>query len=281
MSRCATGVPEIIQDVNGNLNAKVTCSLFDWSDPFTEFWGPQHWNNGNEDFPMIMSYNNLYIEHNPGGQSDTYMTMRTSRLPGFQSTAELQSMNKVDHTSIRMLARSHGSPGACTSVFTYLGADHLKDVQESDIEMLTRETDRAIHYTNQPSYLEDGTTVDGASYNVTLPNGLKWSAWITHRLDWTPGRTTFSINGIESHTQIFQAPRDPSLILLNTWSDGGVWTEKMASGGEAFQNVQWIEVLYNVLPSGSKCNRKCSIASLFKSASPCVFRRYGVHQRLI
>ncbi|XWW93414.1 hypothetical protein V2A60_001347 [Cordyceps javanica] len=258
LSRCA-GVPGVIQDVDGNLNAAVTCSLFDWSDPFTQFWGPKHWSNGNKEFPMIMTYNNLYIEHNPSGGGDTFMTMRTSRLSGFQTAAELQSMNKVDHASIRMLARSHGSPGACTSIFTYLGADHLKDVQESDVEMLTRETTAALHYTNQPSYLEDGTTVPGASYNATLPNGLRWSDWITHRLDWTPGRTTFSVNGIESHTQTFQAPRDPSLILLNTWSDGGLWTGQMAAGGEAFQNVQWIEILYNVLTSGAQCNRICSI----------------------
>lgn len=253
------GVPAVIQDLDGNLNAPVTCPLFDWSNAFTTFWGPQHWKNGNNDFPMAMTYNNLYIEKNGGGQSDTFMTMRTSRLPGFQTAAELQSMDKHDHASIRMLARSHGSPGACTSVFTYLGAEHLKDVQECDIEMLTRETDTAIHYTNQPSYLEDGTTVDGASYNVTLPNGLKWSDWITHRLDWTPGRTTLSVNGQETHTQTFQAPRDPSLILLNAWSDGGVWTGKMPSGGEAYQNVQWIEILYNLLPAGAACNRNCSI----------------------
>ncbi len=260
LSRCAGGVPPIIQDVDGNLNAKVTCSLFDWSDPFTQFWGPQHWSNGKRDFPMIMTYNNLYIEQNPEGQSDTFMTMRTSRLPGFQTAAELQSMNKVDHASVRMLARSHGAPGACTSVFTYRGADRLEDVQESDIEMLTREQPAtAIHYTNQPSYRDDGTTVDGASYNATMPGGRTWSDWTTHRLDWTPGRTTFSVDGVESHTQTFQAPRDPGLVLLNAWSDGGVWTGPMAAGGEAFQNVQWIEMLYNVLPDGTQCNRKCSI----------------------
>ncbi|KAK3179811.1 hypothetical protein K4F52_008807 [Lecanicillium sp. MT-2017a] len=258
MSQCA-GVPEVINSVDGNINAPVTCPLFDWSDPFTQFWGPQHWFNGNNDFPMIMTYNNLYIEHNNGGESDTFMTMRTSRLPGFQTASELESIKKHDHASVRMLARSHGSAGACTSVFTYLGAEQLKDVQEADIEMLTRETDRVIHYTNQPSYLEDGSTVDGASYAVTLPNGKRWSDWTTHRLDWTPGRTTYGIDGIETHTQTFQAPRDPSKILLNAWSDGGVWTGTMAQGGEAYQNVQWVEILYNVLQEGEQCNRACSI----------------------
>lgn len=253
------GVPRVISNINDNLNAPVTCPLFDWSDPFTHFWGPQHWSNGNNDFPMIMTYNNLYIENNDGGESDTYMTMRTSRLPGFQTASELESIDYHDHASIRMLARSHGSPGACTSVFTYLGAEQLRDVQEADIEMLTREPDTEIHYTNQPSYLEDGSTIDGASYQATLPNGQRWSDWTTHRLDWTPGRTTYGVNGIETHTQTFQAPRDPSKLLLNSWSDGGVWTGTMAQDGEAYQNVQWVEVLYNVLGSGEQCNRACSI----------------------
>ncbi|ATY61926.1 xylanase 1 [Cordyceps militaris] len=259
LSRCA-GVPAVLPDVAGNLQAKATCSLFDWSDPFTQFWGPQHWSNGNQTFPMVTTYNNLYIEHNPGGESATFLTMRTARLPGFQTAAELQSMSKVDHASIRMRARSHGAPGACTSVFTYLGGARLADVQESDVEMLTREpAAKTIHYTNQPSYREDGSTVAGASYTATLPGGRRWSDWLTHRLDWTPGRTTFGVDGGESHTQTFQAPRDPSLVLLNVWSDGGVWTGKMAAGGEAFQNVQWMEMLYDIVPAGRKCERKCSI----------------------
>ncbi|KAM3474525.1 hypothetical protein MY5147_004220 [Beauveria neobassiana] len=264
LSRCA-GVPPIIREVDGNLDANVTCSLFDWSHPFTDFWAPQHWTNANKTFPMVVTYNNLYIEHNPGGRRDhqrhdTFLTMRTSRLPGFQTAAELQSIHKLDHASVRMLARTHGSPGACTSVFTYLGAKRLRDVQESDVEMLTRESAAtAIHYTNQPSYLEDGTLITGAAYAATLPNGRCWSDWITHRLDWTPGRTTFSVDGVQSHTQTFQAPRDPSYVLLNAWSDGGVWTGQMREGGEAFQNVQWIEMLYNLLPAGAQCNRTCSI----------------------
>lgn len=250
------GVPPVIRDVDGNMNAPFTSDVFDWDSDFAQFWGPQNWSNGNEDFPMVNSYNNLYIEENPDGTSDTFMTMRSSRLDDFQTAAEFESVNKADHASMRMLAKTHGSSGACTSIFTYLGAEQLKDVQEADIEMLTRESSQFIHYTNQPSYLEDGSTVDGASANVTLPDGMRWSDWTTHRLDWTPGRTTYSANGIETHTQTFQAPRDPSQIILNTWSDGGVWTEQMPKGGEAYQNVQWVELLYDVT---ARCDRVCSI----------------------
>lgn len=249
-------VPPVIKDVNGNLNADFTSDYFNWDSEFAQFWGPQHWSNEEPGFPMVNSYNNLYIEKNADGNSDTHMTMRSSRLPKFQTAAEFESMKMVDHASLRMYAKTAGSSGVCTSIFTYRGAEHLKDVQEADIEMLSRESSQFIHYTNQPSYLEDGSTVDGASENVTLPNSMRWTDWTTHRLDWTPGRTTYLANGVQTHTQTFQAPRDPSTILLNTWSDGGEWTGTMPQGGEAYQRVQWIEMLYNVVP---KCNKVCSI----------------------
>lgn len=251
-------VPPVIQTLDGNKNADFTSPVFNWDSDFAKFWGPQHWAK-NEDtaFPMVNSFNNLYIEKNNNGDSDTFMTMRTSRLPAFQTAAEFESQSPLDHASIRMLAKTHGSSGACTSVFTYKGANQPRDVQECDIEMLTRDDAHYIHYTNQPGVL-NGDIVPGASRNVTLPNGLQWSDWVKHRLDWTPGRTTWSANDAEVASQTFQAPRDPSIVLLNAWSDGGEWTDKMPEGGEAYQNVQWIEILYNVADKAS-CNKVCSV----------------------
>lgn len=253
------GVPAVINTVQGNKDAPFTSTVFDWNSDFAKFWGAQNWaKNQDTEFPMVNSYNNLYIENNSGGQSDTFMTMRSSRLPNFQTAAEFDSQNYLDHASIRMLARTHGSPGACTSVFTYKPADQPKDVQECDIEMLTHEAETDVNYTDQPGVL-DGEPVPGASHKVTLPNGMKWSDWLTHRIDWTPGRTTWSANGAEVLSQTFQAPKDPSLVILNAWSDGSDgWTGKMPSGGEAYQNVQWIEILYNIVDKGS-CSKVCSV----------------------
>lgn len=252
-------VPPVINTIQGNKDADFTSPVFNWESKFTQFWGPQHWaKNENTDFPMVNSYNNLYIEQNTDGKSDTYMTMRSTRLPGFQTAAEFESINYLNHASIRMMAKTRGSPGACSSVFTYKGAPSLKDVQECDIEILTRDPQTALHYTNQPSYLEDGSTVNGASRNISLPNNKKWSDWTKHRIDWTPGRTTWSADNVEVGTQTFQAPRDNSLVILNTWSDGKTWTGKMPQNGEAYQHVQWIEILYNIVDKGS-CNRVCSV----------------------
>lgn len=251
------GIPPAIDTASGNSQAGFTSDYFGWSSEFQKFWGPQSWNNSAE-FMNVNSFNNLYIAPNSNGDSDTMLTMRTARGDGFQSSAEFESRNTVDHASMRMYARTHGDAGACTSIFTYLWAPSLKDVQETDIEMLTRDPETAIHYTNQPSYLEDDTTIPGASNNITLPGGKKWTDWMTHRLDWTPGMTTWSVDGQELHAQSFQAPVDPAQVVLNAWSDGKEWTGVMKEGGQAFQDVQWIEIAYDVTNQGS-CSNVCSV----------------------
>ncbi|KAH8170043.1 glycosyl hydrolases family 16 domain-containing protein [Sarocladium implicatum] len=256
LSRYA-GVPATINTVSGNANAGFTSDYFGWSSDFQKFWGPQNWDNGAE-FTNVNSFNNLYISSNPNGDSATMLTMRTARGSNFQSSSEFETKAKVDHASMRMYARTHGDAGACTAIFTYLGADSLKDVQEADIEILTRDPETAIHYTNQPSYLEDGTTIDGASNNITMPGGKKWSDWMEHRMDWTPGMTTWSVDGQVLHAQSFQAPVDPAQILLNVWSDGNEWTGRMRENGQAFQDVQWIELAYDVTSKGS-CSKVCSV----------------------
>ncbi|CAH0025019.1 unnamed protein product [Clonostachys rhizophaga] len=148
------GVPPVLDSIDANKNADFSSSYFSWESD---------------------------------GDS-TFMTMRTARLPKFQTSAEFESMDLFDHASIRMHSRAIGSPGACTAVFTYREANSLKDVQESDIEILTSDPKTSIQYTNQPSYLEDGTIIDGASNNISV--SAPWNEWSTQRLDWTPGRTT-------------------------------------------------------------------------------------------
>lgn len=68
-------------------------------------------------------------------------------------------------------------------------------------------------------------------------------------------------------TNSFQAPRDPSQIIFNAWSDGGSWSGNMSVNSEAYLQIQWIDVVYNntdatigVMPSANaKCATVCSI----------------------
>ncbi|KAI1193071.1 putative xylanase 3 [Nemania serpens] len=251
-------VPRPITDPHDSSNADETSDYFldtDW----TNVWGIQQWNNSDTvesgDAPVLLvnSPNNIYIEKNTDADpsSDTFMTMRTLRFQHFQSSAEFESISKAYHfLSVRMYARTIGAPGAVTAMFTYRDSGDptkLTSVQESDLEIRTMDPKNKVQYTNQPSYSTKGNGYDipQATRNATTPIQADWTQWSVHRMDWTPKDTTWYIDGQEVASIAFQVPRDPSQVIFNTWSDGGEWSGEMAVGGEAYLQVQWIEIVYN------------------------------------
>ncbi|KAI1027345.1 hypothetical protein LB504_007792 [Fusarium proliferatum] len=247
------GVPSPVQ--NTSRKAGVTSDYFN-SDTWDDSWSIQDWSNrgkgvslsGDATVLMINSPNNIYIEKNDDkdAASDTFLTMRTMRLPGFQSAAEFDSVSTYHYVSVRMLARVTGSAGACMAIFTYLGGEELADVQEADIEIMTRDPKNRVQYTNQPSFTEDGDDIPKATRNGTLPKGVEWDDWVVHRLDWTPKRSTWYANGQEVASIEYQTPKDPAQIILNAWSDGGSWSGNMSLNGAAYMQIQWIDMVYNV-----------------------------------
>ena len=167
-------------------------------------------------------------------------------MPGFQSAAEFESVSTYHYVSVRMLARVTGSAGACMALFTYLEGEELADVQEADIEIMTRDPENRIQYTNQPSFTEDGDEIPKATRNATLPEGIEWDDWAVHRLDWTPERSVWYVQGQEITSIGFQTPKDPAQIILNAQSDGGSWSGNMSLGDAAYMQIKWIEMVYNV-----------------------------------
>lgn len=248
------GVPPAIRDSATSSSAEVTSSYFK-SSPFTDFWMLGSWNNSNgvrEDatISMINSPNNVYIEADSSSSDDknkkTFLTLRTQRMQSFQTSAEIESTSaKFQYLSMRMLARTLGSPGAITAMFTYRDSAQLSKVQESDLEIRTSDPPNVIHYTNQPSYTDEGEVLPQATKNATMPGGLKWTDWAVHRLDWTPQYTAWFVNDVPVAQIEFQVPRDLSNIILNAWSDGGKWTGNMSLWDAAYLQVQWFEIVYN------------------------------------
>ncbi|KAM0436727.1 hypothetical protein ACHAPT_002438 [Fusarium lateritium] len=253
------GVPDVIKKASET--GDVTSDYFeskDWDDS----WGIQDWSNresgrmslsGDAAVLMVNSPNNIYIEKNDDDDaaSDTFLTMRTTRLKDFQTAAEFESVSTYHFLSVRMLARVTGSPGACMAMFTYLEGDDLADVQEADIEILTRDPKSRIQYTNQPSFTDDGDEVPKATRNGTLPEGVGWDDWVVHRLDWTPARSVWYAAGQEVASIEFQTPKDPAQVLFNAWSDGGSWSGNMSPNGAAYMQIQWIEMVYNGTGEGA------------------------------
>lgn len=247
------GVPSMITNQNDTASAQNTSDFFA-SEDWNSVWTFVNWNNsdqvaaGSVPVFMINSPNNIYIEQNrdQDNTSATYMTMRTARLPDFQSAAEINSISTTyQYISIRMLARTIGSPGAVTAMFTYLNAADPAKVQEADLEIRTMDPRNMIQYTNQPSQTNAGEEKSQATRNATMPFDLSWTHWAVHRLDWTPKQDTWYVDGQPIATISYQTPRDPTTIIFNSWSDGGSWSGNMTTYDEAYLHLQWIEMVFN------------------------------------
>ncbi|KAK4114148.1 glycoside hydrolase family 16 protein [Canariomyces notabilis] len=265
--------PNVIQDLASTSGASMTSDFFSKSE-WTDFWMLATWNNANRvrsdaSYTMANSPNNIYIEANTepstSATTQTWLTLRTQRLADFQTAAEIESASaKFKYLSVRVHARTIGEPGAITAMFTYRGAETLAEVQEADLEIRTVDDRNLVHYTNQPAYTDEGEVVEHASRNVILPRGLTWSDWATHRLDWTPGKSTWFVDDEPVAQIVFQAPRDESNVIFNAWSDGGRWTGNMSVGDSAYLQIQWIELVFNSTEVASQsgdgvCQSVCSI----------------------
>lgn len=251
------GVPDVITDVDASINASPTSKYFTDTD-WTDTWQIQTWNNSGDsarsDATVFManSANNIYIEKNADAAANpstpkTWLTLRTQRISDtFQTAAQFDSnpTSPFQYISIRMLARTIGAPGAVTAFFTYRD-DHAGNVQEADLEIVTKDPRNVVQYTNQPSLNGTGDVIPEATLNATLPNGMDWTEWAIHRLDWTPTQSTWYVDGQQTANISFQVPRDAAQVILNTWSDGGQWTGNMSVHDAAYFQIQWLEMVYN------------------------------------
>jgi hypothetical protein len=251
--------PAVLQSASETTNASDTSDYFSKA-AWTQNWQAATWDNSDSlgtsgsdaSALMLNSKNNVYItsETNSNEGYTTLLTLRTARTKGFQSAGEMDSVEQnFEYISVRYLARVHGNPGGCAGLFTYrcpgsVCTSTSTTVEEADIEILTRDPSNAVQYTNQPSQSSSGTTLTAATRNVTLLAGT-WSDWNEYRYDWTPGLSTWYVNGTESANISFQAPKDPTGLILNMWSDGGSWTGNMSVGAASYLQIQWIDFVYN------------------------------------
>ncbi|KAF2747298.1 glycoside hydrolase family 16 protein, partial [Sporormia fimetaria CBS 119925] len=233
---------------------------------FTSHFAIQTWSrNATSEFPIPLtnSPSNIYLSHDPDA-SPSHLTLRTSRTPTFQSTAELECAYKnMLYASLRMRARVLGSPGGVAGFFTF-----YNDTQESDIEILTRDPVTNVRYTNQPALNDEGDEVAGASQDV---GGLKsWEEWREHRVDWLPGESVWWVDGGEVARSRYMVPTVESYLVLNMWSDGGEWSGVMEEGASAELQVEWIEMVFNVSGEmrGKECGVVCKVDGVKEVGTP-------------
>ncbi len=224
-------------------------NIFD-SDAWTTDWGVSSWTKpATEDAPVAMNNSkaNVYI----GSENNSsYLTLRTSRTKDYQTAAELENMQKnVMHVSMRMYARVVGAKGAVAGFFTYFDDDN-----ECDIEILTDDPTNEIRYTNQPSVDKHGNVIEKAS--VAPTNLPAWDQWQLHRIDWLPKETVWYINSQQVAANSYNVPQKPSFMMMNMWSDGGVWSGNMTVGDSAELQIQWIDITFNTSGPYQGANHK-------------------------
>jgi hypothetical protein len=235
--------PDVVNDTrNADVQPVWNANILD-SDAFNADWSIQNrTKDASNDFgtEMVVSPANIYIQQNNDSNNPfTYLSLRTTRLDEFQTTSEMESLQKnLMHTSMRMSGRVIGAKGAVAGFFTYFDDDN-----ESDIEILTNDPTDVIRYTNQPSVDEDGNQVEASSLERNkLPS---WDKWQTHRIDWLDKNSYWYLNGDQTAANSYGIPKKPSGLIVNMWSDGGEWSGNMTVGESAEFQIQWIEMAFN------------------------------------
>ncbi|KAJ9271741.1 CAZyme family GH16 [Paecilomyces variotii] len=251
---------------------------------FADEWTVQSWSReGSSLFPVpiVNSERNVFITNDPWHEDATNLVFRTTRLDDYSSTAEIETrLRNILHCSVRVRLRlfagdgilqppiwgksvsnngededsdvsveprlSASPPsGACAGIFTYHST-----TSESDIEILTSDPPYRIHYANQPDY--DPITdemIPGASTVVDLP--VRWTSWATHRLDWFSSNSRWWVDGIIQERKTYSVPYNPSMLVINLWSDGGNWTGNMSVGDSVYMGIESIEIAYNATTDGA------------------------------
>ncbi|CCG81709.1 putative Endo-1,3(4)-beta-glucanase [Taphrina deformans PYCC 5710] len=143
-----------------------------------------------------------------------------------------------------------GGSGACAGFFSY--AD---DENENDIEVLTDEGTRQVHFSTQP------IDSSGATVTMDLPDNAVTTSLQSYRFDWKSNAVTYFVNG-ELMSNITRHPStEASQIIMNAWSNGGAFT-----GGpptrDMMLSVKSITLYFNtsVASTVGAYERKCAAA---------------------
>ncbi|KAL9119871.1 MAG: hypothetical protein Q9187_003574 [Circinaria calcarea] len=264
-------LPAPIVSASQDNGTEPVTSTFFTSPTFSNDWSIQTWTSHASavaPFSRVNSPQNVYI-HRDSRSSSTHLTLRTVRLPAFQSIAEVDTVaTNIYYASIRIRARVAGSPGAVAGLFTF--AD---DTNESDIEILTRDVSTQFRATNQPTVddsdneIPDATTAVRIAAANSKKNG-SWTDWVDYRLDWLDGKTEWFINQKSVEEKTHGVPKKASRFIMNLWGNGGVWSGNMSLGGVATMDVEWVDMVYNTSDAVGKreqsggCRTVCNVDGL-------------------
>jgi hypothetical protein len=134
--------------------------------------------------------------------------------------------------------------GAVAGFFFY-----YDDEDESDIEILTRDGDKTIRYTQHPAYdSATDTTIPDATFQIQLKKS--WSKMQEHRFDWTPSKTTFFQDNSAIKEMTKNVPKHEGKIMINLWANNGTWSG-LPSTKDVKMEMEYIMMYFNTSASQS------------------------------
>ncbi len=147
------------------------------------------------------------------------------------ASAQIQTKrDDILYGSFRAKFSVNGGRGAVGALFFYASDEH-----EIDIELLTRDNPRNIHFTNQPSSTSD----------MYMPDRLGQSMENTYRFDWNAAETTFFVDDILSDTKTSDVPSVNGSVYMNMWANGGAFSGKATPSSNVIMSISQIELYFN------------------------------------
>ncbi|KAK2026946.1 concanavalin A-like lectin/glucanase [Colletotrichum zoysiae] len=169
------------------------------------------------------------------------------KVPGGQaakpySCAEVSTtFDNIKYASVRTVAIFSEPAGVCNGIFFY-----ESDTQETDIEWLSDKASlsnqgtRQVWLTNQDA---DGNGVK--TYNTTLPPANPTTTEHEYRLDWTPGRVRWFVDGVEKFTTTSDVPSVAGPWVFNNWSNGDKGWSAGPPASQADFKIKDVYMYYN------------------------------------
>ncbi|WYZ35153.1 hypothetical protein EsH8_I_001429 [Colletotrichum jinshuiense] len=169
------------------------------------------------------------------------------KVPGGQnaqpySSAEVATtVSNIKYASVRTVAIFSEPAGVCNGAFFYHNGTQETDIEWlSDAASLSNQGTRKLWFTNQDADLNGAKT-----YNAVTPPANPTSAEHEYRLDWTPGRVRWYVDGVEIWTTTSDVPSASGPWVFNNWSNGDNGWSVGPPATEANFRIKDIYLYYN------------------------------------
>ncbi|KAK2016823.1 concanavalin A-like lectin/glucanase [Colletotrichum eremochloae] len=169
------------------------------------------------------------------------------KVPGGQtakpySCAEVSTtFSNIKYASVRTVAIFSEPAGVCNGLFFY-----KNDTQETDIEWLSDPASLSNSGTRQVWFTNQDADRNGVkTYKTFSPPDSPTTAEHEYRLDWTPGRVQWFVDGVEKWSTTSDVPNTIGSWVFNNWSNGDKGWSAGPPATQADFKIKDIYMYYN------------------------------------